>query len=94
MLRITCPYCGTRDETEFKFGGESHITRPKLESGIEEWTDYLFNKDNPKGIHCEMWLHKYGCGRWFNIVRDTVSHEIHAAYEMGEPRPELPETDY
>lgn len=89
MLRIRCPHCGTRDEGEFSFGGESHITRPGLDADEATWSDYLFNRENPKGVHCEQWLHKYGCGRWFNVARDTVTHEIHAVYPMGEPRPDL-----
>ncbi|MGH6719268.1 MAG: sarcosine oxidase subunit delta, partial [Alphaproteobacteria bacterium] len=28
MLLIACPFCGPRDETEFRCGGESHIIRP------------------------------------------------------------------
>jgi heterotetrameric sarcosine oxidase delta subunit len=94
MLRIRCPWCGTRDELEFSFGGEAHVTRPTLDAGDAEWSDYLFNKENPKGIHYEQWLHKYGCDRWFNVARDTVTHEIHAVYKMGEPKPNLPVKEY
>ncbi len=94
MLQLSCPWCGTRDELEFSFGGESHVTRPTLESDDAEWSDYLFNKENPKGIHYEQWLHKYGCGRWFNMARDTVTHEIYAVYKMGEAKPELAEKEY
>ena len=89
MLQITCPYCGCRDESDFSFGGESHVTRPSLDSSDAEWADYLFNKKNPKGIHYERWMHSYGCGRWFNIARNTVTHEIQATYKMGEPKPVL-----
>ena len=89
MLQITCPYCGCRDESDFSFGGESHITRPSLDSIDAEWSDYLFNRENPKGIHYERWVHSYGCGRWFNVARNTVTHEIHATYKMGEPKPDL-----
>jgi sarcosine oxidase, subunit delta len=78
-----------RDEQEFAFGGSSHVTRPPLSATDAEWTDYLFVRDNPKGIHCERWLHAYGCGRWFNLVRHTVTHEIFAVYLMGENRPEV-----
>ncbi len=94
MLRLSCPWCGTRDELEFSFVGESNVTRPTLDASDAVWSDYLFNKENPKGVHYEQWLHKYGCGRWFNIVRDTVTHEIYAVYGMGEPKPEVPETEY
>jgi sarcosine oxidase subunit delta len=89
MLRINCPYCGIRDEPEFSFGGESHISRPAIDAENDVWADYLFNKENPKGIHYEHWVHTYGCGRWFNVARDTVTHEIHAVYAMGEARPDL-----
>ena len=93
MLRITCPWCGMRDELEFSFGGESHVTRPTIDASDDVWSDYLFNKENPMGIHYDQWLHKYGCGRWFNVARDTVKHEIHAVYGMGEPKPELGKGD-
>ncbi len=89
MLRISCPFCGERDELEFSFGGESHITRPTPAANDAVWSDYLFNRDNPKGVHYEQWIHSYGCGRWFNIARDTVTHEIYAVYEMGEAKPVL-----
>jgi sarcosine oxidase, subunit delta len=29
MLRIPCPWCGVRDETEFHYGGQAHIARPE-----------------------------------------------------------------
>jgi sarcosine oxidase subunit delta len=87
MLRIACPYCGVRDEPEFSFGGPSHVTRPGVEVSDEAWSDYLFNRGNPKGLHYERWVHAYGCGRWFNLARDTVNHEIHAVYRMSEPKP-------
>jgi len=89
MLRIDCPHCGTRDEVEFKFGGESHVIRPAPDVSDAEWAEYLFNRDNPKGIHLERWCHSYGCSQWFNVARDTVTHDILATYEMGEERPEL-----
>jgi len=93
MLRIPCPYCGTRDESEFRFGGESHVERPGLEVSDAEWADYLFNRNNPKGLHYERWCHTYGCSQWFNVVRDTLTHEIHAVYRMGEVKPDLAVTD-
>ena len=89
MLRITCPFCGTRDETEYRFGGEEHIQQPGPEVSDTEWADYLFNRDNPKGVHYERWCHAYGCNQWFNVARDTVTHEIRAVYRMGEPKPDI-----
>lgn len=86
MLLIACPWCGPRDEIEFRWGGESHIRRPTLDEcpSDEDWGAYLFNRRNPKGINRERWVHEAGCGQWFNVARDTVSHEIVEIYRMGE----------
>jgi heterotetrameric sarcosine oxidase delta subunit len=89
MLLITCPYCGPREEIEFHCGGESHILRPACDAASDaEWADYLFHRSNPKGVHYERWHHSHGCRRWFNVARDTVSHEIKAVYPMGAPPPD------
>jgi heterotetrameric sarcosine oxidase delta subunit len=96
MLLIPCPWCGERDETEFHCGGEAHIVRPKqpAELSDDRWADYLFMRSNPKGIHFERWRHIHGCGRWFNVARDTISDRILEVYRMGDPRPDIqaPET--
>ncbi len=89
MLRLSCPYCGTRDEVEFHCGGDAHVVRPGPEVSDTEWSDYLFNRTNPRGVHYERWCHAFGCGQWFNVVRNTLTHEIHAVYRMGEPAPDL-----
>ncbi len=88
MLRIPCPYCGTRDEIEFHYGNDAHVARPGPEVSDAEWSDYLFNRRNPRGVHYERWCHVFGCGQWFNVARDTVTHEIYAVYHMGESAPD------
>ncbi len=94
MMRIECPWCGGRDETEFHYGGEAHIARPEDTDALtdEAWADYLFMRANPKGVHAERWMHAQGCRRWFNALRHTVSHEVVAVYPMGASRPDQPET--
>jgi heterotetrameric sarcosine oxidase delta subunit len=87
MLRIPCPYCGGRDETEFTYGGPSHVTRPELASTDVEWTRYLYHRANPKGPYRERWWHADGCGRWFNVLRDTATNEVLGTYLMGEAAP-------
>ena len=88
MLRIDCPFCGPRDETEFVNGGEAHGVRPTGDDiGEQAWADYLFEHANPKGPLAERWLHLYGCRRWFHAIRDTLTHEIHVTYRLDEPRP-------
>jgi heterotetrameric sarcosine oxidase delta subunit len=76
-----------RDEPEFTFGGPAHVRRPPYQATDAEWTDYLYQRDNPKGIHHERWHHSFGCGRWFNVARDTVTHQILAVYRMGASAP-------
>jgi len=90
MLLIACPWCGPRDELEFSYGGEAHIRRPENAALLDDgqFAQYLFMRTNPKGAHAERWVHTAGCRRWFNVLRDTTSHEILAVYKMGEPRPE------
>jgi sarcosine oxidase, subunit delta len=84
MLYISCPYCGSRDETEFTYGGPSHVTRPELSCTDHEWARYLYHRVNTKGLHRERWLHSFGCGRWFNMLRDTTTHDISQVYLMGQ----------
>jgi sarcosine oxidase, subunit delta len=91
MLIIECPWCGPRDQSEFSYGGEAHIERPRDPDNLndEAWGDYLFFRQNTKGLHREQWCHAAGCRRWFNVVRDTVSYRIHAVYRHDEERPEV-----
>ncbi|HKX55862.1 MAG TPA: sarcosine oxidase subunit delta [Xanthomonadales bacterium] len=78
MLRISCPWCGLRDQAEFRSGGEASVVRPANPQAVsdDEWADYLFYRNNIKGAHRERWLHSYGCRQWFVVTRDTVTHEI------------------
>jgi sarcosine oxidase subunit delta len=89
MLVITCPYCGPRPEIEFAHGGEAHIARPHDPSslGVEDWTEFLYMRANPKGLHAERWRHLHGCARFFNALRDTTTDQFVATYKSGEPRP-------
>lgn len=89
MLRIPCPWCGVRDETEFHYGGQAGIARPRDPDALsdDEWANFLFMRDNSKGELAERWMHASGCRRWFNVKRHTVTHRIVAVYRIGEPAP-------
>jgi len=78
MLLIECPWCGPRAESEFSCGGEADIARPLEPENLtdREWGDYLFMRENPRGVAREQWLHTQGCRRWFKVARDTVSYDI------------------
>jgi sarcosine oxidase subunit delta len=79
LILIPCPWCGERDETEFSYGGQAGVAYPSDPAALtdEEWARWLFFRDNPKGPFAERWVHTHGCRRWFDLTRDTVTHEIH-----------------
>ena len=89
MLLIDCPHCGKRAQTEFAYYGEAHIVRPPAPDALtdEQWADYLFFRANTKGVHYERWMHVFGCRRFFNMARNTVTGEIYGTYLMGADKP-------
>jgi heterotetrameric sarcosine oxidase delta subunit len=89
VLSIRCPWCGERDEVEFRYGGQAHVSYPADPEALDdtEWADYLFMRDNPKGVWAERWSHAAGCRRWFNALRDTGTHRFVATYRYGEEPP-------
>lgn len=92
MLLIHCPYCAMdRPEVEFRYAGEAHIARVADPSQLDDaaWTDFLYMRTNPKGLHAERWRHVHGCGRFFNAVRDTVRDTFLRTYKSGDPQPDL-----
>ena len=78
MLLIPCPWCGERDEIEFTYGGEAGVRHPSDPEALDDsaWGAYLFVRANPKGPFAERWCHSAGCRRWFELVRDTATHEV------------------
>lgn len=81
MITLTCPYCGiTAEETEFHPGGEAHLKRYGPGASDEAFAEYLFTRQNPKGVHFERWRHQYGCGKWFHAARCTVTLQVFGTY--------------
>ena len=93
MLLLACPYCGElRPELEFRYAGEAHIARPPDPAALsdEEWAAFLYLRSNPRGRHRERWRHVHGCGRFFNVLRDTLSDTVVACYRAGDAQPDAP----
>jgi sarcosine oxidase subunit delta len=86
MLLIPCPYCGTRPELEFSYGGQAQLARPAAGTAAEgdQWTSYQYERSNTKGLHTERWRHTHGCGRFFNVTRDTTTDKIQRSFRSGE----------
>ena len=78
MLKIPCPFCGPRNETEFAHGGPVKSQRTDDASTLSDhdWIEYLTVPKNPLGPVQERWWHVRGCGQWFTITRDTRSHDL------------------
>ena len=88
MLILTCPYCGVEaEETEFHGGGEAHLKRYTDGSSDAEFTEYMFQRKNPKGIVFERWRHVFGCGKWFLTARCTTTLEVFGTYAAETKKP-------
>jgi heterotetrameric sarcosine oxidase delta subunit len=90
MLLIPCPWCGPRSQVEFTYGGDATVQRPANDAPEAAWFDYVYVRDNPCGPHDELWLHGAGCRRWFQVRRDTRTHEILASARLDETLPGPP----
>ena len=78
MLRIDCPWCGVRDETEFRYRGDASLPRSGPGASLAECCAQTYERANPSGWHLEWWLHVGGCRKLLRLVRHTLTHEIHA----------------
>ena len=76
-MRIPCPYCGERDSAEFSYRGDASPSRP--EPGADDFSDYVYLRENPAGLIREHWYHAAGCRKWLVVERDTRTHEISSA---------------
>lgn len=81
MHLIECPFCGTRDEREFDYGGPARAIREDLGAGLddESWREHVMVPDNVPGPIEETWVHARGCGMWLLVMRNTMTHEILSA---------------
>ena len=77
-MLIPCPHCGTRPIEEFTFLGDASVARPvSLEpSAMDQWLDYVYLRDNPRGIFAEYAHHSGGCRAWLVVTRNTDTHQV------------------
>lgn len=76
---INHPLLGPRDANEFRYLGDANlIDRPDWQDAdaAEKFHNYLYLRDNPAGIHRELWFHENGDRSWLVVTRDTLTHEI------------------
>ena len=82
-MRIPCCYCGPRGNEEFIYLGDAIPTRPKADATLpldeaahRQWADYVYLRDNPTGVHRELWQHVAGCRAWLVLTRNLRTHAI------------------
>lgn len=78
MIIIHCPLCGPRGHEEFAYQGDATVRRPADDAPLQDWFEYVFLRDNPRGPHRELWHHVHGCRAYVVVSRDTLTHEITA----------------
>lgn len=82
-MRIACSYCGERGHEEFAYLGDASLVRPTSDASKpidaaarETWHAHVYLRDNPAGLHRELWQHVGGCRAWIVVTRDTRTHDI------------------
>jgi sarcosine oxidase, subunit delta len=90
---LTCPNCGTREVTDFGYGGEVS-RRPRERPTLRELGAYNYFRRNVAGVQREWWYHRSGCREWFLAERDTRTNDVHWTARPEEaPLLERPEAD-
>ena len=85
-MRIPCPCCGDRDLREFTYLGDASLTRPDpaAPDAAARFYEYVYLRDNPAGLHQELWYHGAGCHSWLVVYRNSLTHEIQSAIRAAE----------
>jgi len=79
-MLIPCPHCGIRPVEEFTFLGDAKPQRPQSNdpATMDQWFDYVYLRDNPRGLFDEYVHHSGGCRSWMVVTRNTETHEVKA----------------
>ena len=78
-MLIPHPLLGPRDAQEFTYLGDAALlNRPDGLAGdaAGAFNGYVYLRDNPAGLHRELWFHEQGDRSWLIVTRNTVTHEI------------------
>ena len=76
-MLIPHPLLGLRDAQEFTYLGDAALlNRPDGLTAPEAFNDYVFLRDNPAGVHRELWFHEQGDRSWLIVTRNTLTHDI------------------
>lgn len=91
-MLIRHPLLGPRDAQEFTvLGDAAQLARPDgMADGAEAaFCDHVYLRDNPAGLHRELWYHEHGDRSLLIVTRDTLSHAVIAVELASELASEL-----
>ena len=83
-MLIPHPLLGPRAAAEFtNLGDAALLTRPAPgapgapdEAALDRFHDWQHLRDNPAGLHRELWFHEHGARSWLLVTRATVTNQI------------------
>jgi heterotetrameric sarcosine oxidase delta subunit len=75
---LTCPNCGPREVTEFRYGGQ---IVPVAVEGADKCISNL------PGPQRERWYHRFGCRRWIMAERNVCTDEVLRTSWLSERAP-------
>jgi sarcosine oxidase subunit delta len=78
-MLIEHPLLGPRDAEEFTYLGDARlIDRPKSTGpdAADRFAVYVYRRENPSGLHRELWFHEAGDQSVLIVTRNTITHEI------------------
>lgn len=76
-MLIPHPLLSLRDAQEFTYLGDAALlNRPDGLTAPEAFNDYVYLRDNPAGVHRELWFHEQGDRSWLIVTRNTLTHDI------------------
>jgi len=79
---INCPHSGPRPKEEFTIKG-AVLDRPNPTAGFDAWMDYVYWRENKRGVIAEFWHHTSGTRRWLVVLRDSQTHEIAQVHDAA-----------
>ena len=78
MMLLSCPHCGARNVSEFRYVGEVKARPDPATASPAEWRRHLYFSANQLGWVRETWYHSAGCQRYFGVRRHTGTNEVTA----------------
>ena len=82
MMRIDCPNCGARAQSEFTYERTvDSIVTPDMSP--DDAMRMLYTRANPRGVDDELWRHTFGCRAWLVLRRHRVTHVIEDIRAVG-----------